>query len=606
MSLNWVYAKDCTSEQFLNDTGNRTTWKCEACLEGASCVGAVKLSDLPNMFGWWNIPNTHVYAPCLYPPACPGGPNPTLSGKYLDADGNDLSKINLNRTGCAVDLGFRNVSRLCHTCALHHRRKGSSECAKCPTSGQNWGLIILGVVIIFSVLVIVLYMGMHRKSDLKVQQGVKKIMLHYLQVITLAKSFPLRWNGVLSTLFEVQGAISTLGDHIVNVDCISTSRSAAELFYGKQVMYIFVPVITGFLGFIFWYSYGKMKGVPFFAKRADENMRTPKDKLIVTVTVIFFLLYPTMCEKTFAMFSCKRIGAFDYLQVDLEEPCYESRHLAMIFLLGLPPLFLYVLGLPLLVLQFLKRNQKGLFKNPVVLTRWGLFFKSYKEKRYYWELVITLRKVSVVALSVFGREFGVQRQSLVVILLLLGCIVLEIVGQPFRYTKEAPWLLEKMEITALLVEFGTLWCGLMIYESGPESEGMNVVMTTCVVAANAGLMAWFLFVLFRAYAEQTKKLKKMVQSFQMSIGRDQVSIHRRTFDANDSRNIKIDNPLDVDANDSRSMKIDNPLDGVEMMKAKKKRFFERYETEDGEEFFLEVGKDESVWDLPSDGEVVPG
>jgi hypothetical protein len=188
--------------------------------------------------------------------------------------------------------------------------------------------------------------------------------------------------------------------------------------------------------------------------------------------------------------------------------------------------------------------------------------------------------------------------------------------------EEAPWLLEKMEITALLVEFGTLWCGLMIYESGPESEGMNVVMTTCVVAANAGLMAWFLFVLFRAYAEQTKKLSRMVQSFQMSIGRDQVSIHRRTFDANDSRNIKIDNPLDVDANDSRSMKIDNPLDvdandsrnmkidnpldGVEMMKAKKKRFFVRYETEDGEEFFLEVGKDESVWDLPSDGEVVPG
>ena len=41
-----------------------------------------------------------------------------------------------------------------------------------------------------------------------------------------------------------------------------------------------------------------------------------------------------------------------------------------------------------------KAQQKGLFKNPVVLTRWGLFFKSYKEKRYYWELVITLRKVS--------------------------------------------------------------------------------------------------------------------------------------------------------------------------------------------------------------------
>ena len=75
----------------------------------------------------------------------------------------------------------------------------------------------------------------------------------------------------------------------------------------------------------------------------------------------------------------------------------------------------------------------------------------------------------------------------------------------------------------------------------------------------------------------------------MSFGRDQVSIHRRTFDANDSRNIKIDNPsdvdandsrsmkidnpLDVDANDSRNMKIDNPLDGVEMMKAYRGRRF---------------------------------
>ena len=81
--------------------------------------------------------------------------------------------------------------------------------------------------------------------------------------------------------------------------------------------------------------------------------------------------------------------------------------------------------------------------------------------------------------------------------------------------------------------------------------------------------------LFRSCAQQTK---------------NQVSIHSRTLDAKDSCNIA----------------IDNPLDGVEMMEAKKKRFFERYETEDGEEFFLEVGKDESVWDLPSDGEVVPG
>ena len=95
VSLNWVHAEDCTSEQFLNDTGNRTLWKCEPCLEGASCVGAVTSKDLPNMFGWWKIPrderDQQVFAPCLYPPACPGGPNPSLSGTYIDAEGEDVS-----------------------------------------------------------------------------------------------------------------------------------------------------------------------------------------------------------------------------------------------------------------------------------------------------------------------------------------------------------------------------------------------------------------------------------------------------------------------------------------------------------------------------------
>ena len=42
------------------------------------------------------------------------------------------------------------------------------------------------------------------------------------------------------------------------------------------------------------------------------------------------------------------------------------------------------------------------------------------------------------------------------------------------------------------------------------------------------------------------------------------------------------------------------------VKAVKRRSFERYHTDDGEQFFVEVGTDESVWDLPSDGRVVPG
>ena len=534
VSLNWVHAEDCTSEQFLNDTGNRTSWKCEPCLEGASCAGAVTWRNLPNIFGWWKIPrnerNQQVFAPCLYPPACPGGPNPSLSGNYIDTKGKDLSKK--NATGCAFDLGFRNASRLCHTCAKNHRRRGAHECAKCPTREQNWGLIALGLLLIFCMLVYVVHTTLSEGETVGVSQSVKKIMLNYLQVIALARSFPLRWNGVLRTLFEIQGAISTLGDHIVNVDCISTSKSAAELFYGKQVTYACTPLITGCLGFVFWFVYGLFRDVPFFAKRTDRKVRTPKDKFIVTVTAIVFLMYPTMCGQAFGLFSCKVVGNQAYLQVDLEEPCYKARHLLVVLLLGLPQLLFYVLGLPLLVLKFLHRNRSGLFNDQVVLNRWGLFFKGYRGNRYYWEIVISARKVGVVALSVFGRELGVGRQSLVALLLLLACVVLEVVGRPFREVTKSHSVLKHLELSALIVEFGTLWSGLMIFQSGPKSEGVGILLTIFVVGANVGLMLWFLYVLGKA---STTLLKRLKSGMNFRISRP--SIGRRKFDSQGSRSM---------------------------------------------------------------------
>ena len=81
--------------------------------------------------------------------------------------------------------------------------------------------------------------------------------------------------------------------------------------------------------------------------------------------------------------------------VDLQEPCYQGRHLSMAFGLGVTQLLLYVVGLPALVMWFLwhnththsfenspsdradkEANNGKLFSNPVAITRWGLFFKG--------------------------------------------------------------------------------------------------------------------------------------------------------------------------------------------------------------------------------------
>ena len=108
-----------------------------------------------------------------------------------------------------------------------------------------------------------------------------------------------------------------------------------------------------------------------------------------------------------------------------------------------------------------------------------------------------------------------QRQSQVALSLLLVCIVLEIVGRPFREASEDHSILKHLELGSLFVEWGTLWCGLMIYQSGPRSEGINIFMTFAVISANVVLMSYFLLVLARAVIEENKEsaVVKRVLSF---------------------------------------------------------------------------------------------
>ena len=73
-----------------------------------------------------------------------------------------------------------------------------------------------------------------------------------MQVIAFAQAFPLRWPRFLEDLFAFQGAISTVGEHLLSPDCLLT-ESAAELFYSKQIMFAVSPFIVVVMSFVFWF-----------------------------------------------------------------------------------------------------------------------------------------------------------------------------------------------------------------------------------------------------------------------------------------------------------------------------------------------------------------
>ena len=199
IDLKWTKASDCDSNQYLNDSDSKQeTWSCVPCVEGGWCSSSnAKWTNLQPLFGWWKIEPEHrinyweqVFTECQYHPACPGGYNTNLKNLYHDDYGNDVAvRQNITEntsTPCSTALGFKTYSRLCHTCAVNHRRQGNAECERCPESIQNWGLLSLGLLLVLCLLNYMVYSTIAGVEINYASQAVQKIILNYLQVSKLS------------------------------------------------------------------------------------------------------------------------------------------------------------------------------------------------------------------------------------------------------------------------------------------------------------------------------------------------------------------------------------------------------------------------------------
>jgi hypothetical protein len=220
-------------------------------------------------------------------------------------------------------------------------------------------------------------------------------------------------------------------------------------------------------------------------------------------------MFPTLCTNAFSIFHSRTVAGKLYLAADMEEPCYVGRHLHMVLLLGLTQLLAYVVGLPVLVLVFLRRNRKlggGGLRKHATIVRYGLFYGAYKESTYYWEIVLTARKIMIVALSVFGPGLGTERQAQMVLAVLLVCISLEIAGDPFKLINDRFRILGRLEIATLFVQWATMWSGSMIFASqDPGSKQFVVFLTVIVAIVNVGMLVWLVARFFREYAHEQKE-----------------------------------------------------------------------------------------------------
>ena len=169
-----------------------------------------------------------------------------------------------------------------------------------------------------------------------------------------------------------------------------------RLFYSKLIFYSAFPVLITLLSLIFWLIFKIFARLSYY----------PFGRAISVMVIIMFLVYPTIVSLAFSTLRCVDVDGDLRLLDDLEIQCWSSSHTVLSLYVAIPSLVVWGLGMPFVWLLYFQRYRKEI---DIISMRekWGFLFSGYKKSFFFWEIIITYRKVLIIFISVYLTTFGV-------------------------------------------------------------------------------------------------------------------------------------------------------------------------------------------------------
>ena len=296
----------------------------------------------------------------------------------------------------------------------------------------------------------------------------------------LFPSFPHR-PPIFVSIFKIGGAITVLGQHLINLKCMFPDMSDGDVFFRIQLLWSVAPPILLILCVATWQLLSKCKHI----EELDIKMKT-------SCVALLYLVWPSLCSQTFSLFACRSVcqDNVSFLRADLDEMCWSGRHLHYVLGVGMPKLFVYVIGLPLIsYIRVRAMNQKlVIHKSTRVLSSnhrrlsrqetmeldffaeehriYGMFYSAFRKKTWWWEGTVAGRKILIAMIGVFGAEMKSMQVHLTTMLVVLIIVVTAQV-RPFGGLKHG--VLHGLEMMSLLATFLTLWAA-SIFNTYPKCE----------------------------------------------------------------------------------------------------------------------------------------
>jgi hypothetical protein len=158
------------------------------------------------------------------------------------------------------------------------------------------------------------------------------------------------------------------------------------------------------------------------------------------------------------------------VEMDIETPCWSPSHTKWVFGLGIPMLIIYVAGFPISIIVILFKYKNKL-ADPKVLTYFLLLYQGLKHERFYWEIVNTFRKTSLLTMHVFITDDFKIIKALLGSFVLFTCSIIQIRLKPYKI--DVVTVLEHREMISSIL---TLYGGLIFVQEDQSLQFLHVVI----------------------------------------------------------------------------------------------------------------------------------
>ncbi|KXZ54763.1 hypothetical protein GPECTOR_4g833 [Gonium pectorale] len=339
-----------------------------------------------------------------------------------------------------------------------------------------------------------------------------KIMLSYLQVVSLVKNTPVVWPAVLVNYFNAAAQVSSAAFSLGSLECGLEDGPLPKavktfLIIATSPAYWTAGVCAVWLLRAAWL---RRRGHLPDAAAVWSYLRI---RIIITANCVTFIQYPSVVSQLLGLFSCQeldpgpaqtictdpwdaatcrtdRLSVGKFWSADLEVRCYEGLHLRLVLIAGLPGLLLFAAGVPLASAWWLHRNRHRLDDTDFV-NLYGTLYQEYEEPYHYWESVVILRKFAVAAVVVFA---GAYRWRLT-LLLALGVVALAFIAQAWC-KPYAKWEMDRLELMGLVATLVTFYLA-MFFSRELVGPTVQVILSAVVIVINTAAIAVYVFAIGR-------------------------------------------------------------------------------------------------------------